>query len=138
MALTILKNKLGEILNPIIPRYERLTKYSTDEIKTGKKWIDGKNIYRKVFSYNNVDLNNSTTLNAIIDNNISNITVTDFKSYYRDDDIPSFRPFPSIGTNNTSILDAHWENNKILFRGQDTWSPNVNRYFIAIIEYTKK
>ena len=43
----VLKDKVGNILNPIIPRYERLTKYSTTEIKTGKKWVDGKDIYSK-------------------------------------------------------------------------------------------
>lgn len=36
-----------------------LVEYSTSEINTGKKWIDGKPIYRKCFSQNN--LNNIAT-----------------------------------------------------------------------------
>ena len=34
--------------------------YSTDEVDTGVKWIDGKNIYRKV--YNNVELTNNVNV----------------------------------------------------------------------------
>ena len=31
-------------------------KYSTEELNTGKTWIDGKPIYRKVFYYNSVSV----------------------------------------------------------------------------------
>ena len=43
--------------------------YSTDEIDTGKKWIDGKTIYQKVVPLGN--LPNSTT--KIVNHNILNI-----------------------------------------------------------------
>lgn len=42
-----LSAKQGKILNGMI---ETLGTYSTNEINTGKKWIDGKPIYRKVFT----------------------------------------------------------------------------------------
>ena len=44
----VLKKPDGSIYNPKIPRYEREVKYTTAETKTGKFWIDGKPIYRRV------------------------------------------------------------------------------------------
>ncbi|MCI7633894.1 MAG: tail fiber protein [Mollicutes bacterium] len=56
----------GKVLNGMI---ESLGTYSTNEINTGKKWIDGKPIYRKVISCG--ALPNSTT--KIVNHNISDI-----------------------------------------------------------------
>lgn len=42
--------------------------YSTEEVKTGDTWINGKPIYRKVFVANNV-----STGTTVIDTNINNI-----------------------------------------------------------------
>ena len=49
MALNVLKNKLGDILNPIIPRYERLLKYAKENTErfTGEYFGDGKKIYEQ-------------------------------------------------------------------------------------------
>lgn len=44
----VLIDKNGFILDPKIPRYEKLKIYSTDEKKIGN-WVDGKPLYRKVF-----------------------------------------------------------------------------------------
>lgn len=79
----VLKNKLGEILNPIIPRYERLTKYSTTEIKTGKKWKDGRDIYTKTITISN--LPNNTYIDYATGLNNVRITELNF-SFVRESD----------------------------------------------------
>lgn len=45
----LINNKRKTIFNGIIPRYEDLRIYSTNEVIIGK-WIDGKNLYRKVYT----------------------------------------------------------------------------------------
>ena len=44
--------------------FNSLTVYSTDEVKTNKKWIDGKDIYRKVVVFPFVP-NNQYNINAV-------------------------------------------------------------------------
>lgn len=51
--------------------------YSTSEVNTGKKWIDGKPIYRKTFIFTNLTLTNSPTLIGTIDVAISNVIKTE-------------------------------------------------------------
>ena len=63
--------KGNEIFNGVIPNYENARTYSTSEIKVGT-WIDGKPIYRKVFSFTtptgNTDyvINTGISMNKII------------------------------------------------------------------------
>lgn len=47
-----LSAKQGKILNDKITNTNT---YSTEEVNTGKKWIDGKDIYRKVITQNNAN-----------------------------------------------------------------------------------
>ena len=42
----LLKNRKGDTIIPIVG----LGEYSTTEVDTGKKWIDGKTVYRRVFT----------------------------------------------------------------------------------------
>nr|DAJ09198.1 MAG TPA: hypothetical protein [Caudoviricetes sp.] len=51
--------KQGKILNDKITNTNT---YSTEEVNTGKKWIDGKDIYRKVITQNNANQINLTNL----------------------------------------------------------------------------
>jgi microcystin-dependent protein len=51
--------------------------YSTEEVNTGKKWIDGKPIYRKTFVFTNLTLSNSPTLIGTIDVAINRIVKTE-------------------------------------------------------------
>lgn len=62
-------NKLGEEINKKITN---LGNYSTEEINTGKKWIDNKVIYRRVFTATKVV---STDLNINVGNNIDTMLV---------------------------------------------------------------
>lgn len=59
-TIDALSAKQGKILNDKIINTNT---YSTEEINTGKKWIDGKDIYRKVITQNNsnaIDLTDLT------------------------------------------------------------------------------
>ena len=47
-----------------------LNTYSTDEVDTGKKWIDGRPIYRKYF-----DLGSMPTTTKTVAHNISNLDI---------------------------------------------------------------
>lgn len=60
-----LSSNQGNVLNNKI---EKLEKYSTDEVDTGKKWIDGKTIYRKT-----IVGTSKITQGSTIDHNVSNI-----------------------------------------------------------------
>lgn len=64
----VLKDKLGNIFNPIIPRYEKGIYFSTNEIKTKDKWINGKPIYLKVIQTGVV-----TTTESHADLNVSDL-----------------------------------------------------------------
>lgn len=74
--LVQLTNKDNENMDPINLNYEkRLIKlendvYSTEEVKTNRKWIDGKPIYRKIIAYTGERLEAGR---HTIKHNISNI-----------------------------------------------------------------
>ena len=68
------ENQQENVLNDVKGYVDNSNSYSTDEVKTGGKWIDGKPIYRKTVycgalpntSYKNVN-HNITNLDIIID-----------------------------------------------------------------------
>lgn len=51
--------------NTIPAGWEQVNDYSTTEIDTGKRWIDGKKIYRKVLQPSNIGTAFSTGVNNI-------------------------------------------------------------------------
>ena len=64
-----LLKKLTESISNIGGKVTNLTTYSTNEIKTGETWIDGKPIYRKVFNFTVSDTNED-----LIPHNIQNVS----------------------------------------------------------------
>lgn len=100
--------------------------YSTAETDTGKTWIDGKRIYRKVFTGT---FNNGT----IVSTNLDNI-----------DEITLFQGFTTFTNGYSAMLpyaDSHIvasvrldENNDIMFFLESPWANNAYK---VIIEYTK-
>lgn len=48
-------------------------RYSTDEVKTGATWIDGKPIYRRVFKVTNKSLSNGTLVQGFAKSNFDAI-----------------------------------------------------------------
>ena len=101
--------------------WEEVNDYSTTEIDTGKKWIDGKPIYRKVIVLPTlVDAieNNWTTITSVSGLNIS--TLIDFKY---------------ISTNNcvwSGLISRINNNNLEVYNKLTTWAIKT-----LILEYTK-
>ena len=62
-----LNNMHSVTSNAVAARFNKLD-YSLDEVNTGIKWIDGKNIYRKVVNFGNLPNNTSKWLNHNISN----------------------------------------------------------------------
>ena len=116
-------------LNTVVNTIQDAQSYSTTEQKTGGKWIDGKDIYRKVINIGN--LPNATTKN--VSHGISNIgVVTDLRGmWYISND---YRILPYVGGGSTYdvYLDADNTNIKV-HTGMDRSSFTG----FAIIEYTK-
>lgn len=72
-----LSAKQGKVLNEKI---NNINTYSTEEINTGKTWIDGKTIYRKVLNIPNVTSTGSLTASKVSLTNTNYETVTDIKA----------------------------------------------------------
>lgn len=100
--------------------------YSTAETDTGKTWIDGKRIYRKVFTGT---FNNGTVVSTDLEN-INEITLfqgfTTFTNGYS-----AMLPYADSHIVASVRLD---ENNDIVFFLESPWANNAYK---VIIEYTK-
>ena len=105
--------------------------YSTDETDTGKIWIDGKNIYRKVIDCG--ALPNNTVKNVPIDitnlNKIIDLTITTT-------DIMTGEtiqlPYAQIGGH---VVEAYRQTNSIRLITTSDWSMYTETF--AVLEYTK-
>lgn len=53
--------------------WQQTLDYSTDEVKTGELWIDGKPLYRKVFNFNSPSDTNTTNVATISDLHIDTL-----------------------------------------------------------------
>ena len=112
--------------------------YSTEEVKTNKVWIDGKPIYRKTFSFNNLNIsmdsyNWSNDLNL---NNISYITVDEAHSFF----ITSSRRYPlnysqpQYNANTSYALNISSTNVSFTFYKTKSFSVSD---IVVTVEYTK-
>lgn len=102
--------------------------YSTEEVNTGKKWIDGKPIYRRVFTATSAPSDNSLGTIANLDTPIK------LEVFARNNADGNWFPraygiYQSSG-NPQSQIDA---NGRVFF---EVHSYTVNK-IIAIVEYTK-
>lgn len=114
--------------------WEEVADYSTSEVNTGKKWIDGKHIYRIVFDSPDANYNTPVTTNLGITTIDSIIKIGGFVQRY------------SAGTSTLSgkyypILNPYMEVNVEKSTGILTFSINTNYVHFATgkcyIEYTK-
>ena len=101
-------------------------KYSTNETDTGKKWIDGKKIYRRILEYGYLAANNEIKLD-ISGYNFDTITFI----YGFQKGGSAFNHIPMVFYN-SGWSYTYVENRKIVFR--TGWTAS-NIYFV--IEYTK-
>lgn len=119
-------------------KVDKLSTYSTDEQVIGK-WIDGKNLYRKVVVYSNTDIigANSKTVNIDIPHNILNfkqainVSAVDSSGGYI---LPSLASSEGNIVNiSTSIHTVDTSNIKLRIIN-NTWGP---RDWFITLEYIK-
>ena len=108
--------------------------YSTDEVKTNKKWINNKPIYRKVIDIGN--LPDNTTKSVASGVNFNNATLV--KMYgickHSSNNVSFPLPFSNPSTLGFSImLNMDNSNNIVITTGTD----RTGYYGYVIIEYTK-
>ena len=111
--------------------------YSTEETFTGKYWIDGKKIYRKVISVSNREISNAT----LISTGVSNLKdLISLNGVYYNATYKTKVPYPLLQNTGTVINCTYLENangSYISFVGNETYSASSDRIHTFILEYTK-
>ena len=100
--------------------------YSTDEVKTGGKWIDGKPIYRKTLVFTNITLTDTPTQIGTTDIPIDNIIKTE-EFVFRSE-------IAMAGSSHESVYIEHGGK---IFALQTISSYKDSWYIYFTIEYTK-
>lgn len=130
------KKKLSDIL-------DRMQNYSVDEVDTGKKWIDGKPIYRKTIKISSTT--GKTVAISLSDLNIDNIFFNFSRSFYKWAEAGRILPIVSAnvyGDNVTSNIVPQEQTN-IFYNTSDKklyCEFGLNRPIkeaVVTIEYTK-
>ena len=110
-------------------------RYSTDEVKTGATWIDGKPIYRRVFKVTNKSLSNGTLVQRFAKSNFD--AIVSIYAFLQGSD-GGHIPFTRVGSGGKgSSIEYSSANNGFIFIGSDTWSAQSSRWLMIIAEYTK-
>lgn len=122
--------------NDVPVGWEKINDYSTTETNTGKTWIDGKPIYRKVISST---LNGTYTESGVrytwINSSLSNVNVIKVNF------VVSLSDRVVVNTESASITNASYiisgnNANKIQI-GSNTTNIPINTPITLIVEYTK-
>lgn len=108
--------------------------FSTEEIFTGKYWIDGKKIYITVFSKNNVALSNNVNINHEI-KNISQ--VIDYSVGTWHNDTGTLVKYYSGVSGSANGLSVRVSKTALQFFGNDSWAAGTTKTLYAMIYYTK-
>ena len=110
-------------------------RYSTDEVKTGATWIDGKPIYRRVFKVTNKSLSNGTLVQRFAKSNFD--AIVSIYAFLQGSD-GGHIPFTRVGSGGKgSSIEYSSANNGFIFIGSDTGSAQSSRWLMIIAEYTK-
>ena len=107
--------------------------YSTEETFTGKYWIDGKKIYRKVVSVSNKEISSAASISTGITNLNELISLN---GIYTNISGGTKTPYP-LTQNTGTILNCVYYQGNIGFVGNETYSASPDRIHTFILEYTK-
>lgn len=125
-----MKALLKHCISNVLRRIEALSNYSTTEKVVGK-WIDGKPIYRKVWTTTTFDANNQATINTNISiDNIINLYGTVKASGGRI--IPINKPNPNNITYTTAT--QYYTDGRIFVEVGTAYTPTKA---LVVMEYTK-
>lgn len=110
--------------------------YSTEEQKTGAKWIDGKPLYRKTIILNNVSIGTSGDLNSTSarkEHGIANVDRVVRAEFYLD-----ARAEPGYYDSPAQSVNLYANDTYIALVSKSTsWSARENRIWYITLEYTK-
>lgn len=126
---------LFDVMVPYSEFRDSISHYSTTETSTGKTWIDGKAIYRKVIQFGAMTGNNRYT----IAHGVSYDTIVSFNAIARNS-TNSYLPLARVGYNSDNQIDASLNgyayitpDNAIIIGGSQTNYTGAH----VVIEYTK-
>lgn len=126
---------LFDVMVPYNEFRDSISQYSTSETSTGKTWIDGKAIYRKVIQFGAMSGNNRYTKA----HGISYDTIVSFNAIARNS-TNSYLPLARVGYNSDNQIDASLNgyayitpDDAIIIGGSQTNYTGAT----VIIEYTK-
>lgn len=128
-TIDALSAKQGKILNDKITNTNT---YSTEEVNTGKKWIDGKDIYRKVIELSNIPA--STTEYSYNVENIDKIVNAQASWYDTLDKATFVTNLRYDGTG--AYIRFIYLKSKFKIETKYSWSERTSDVYV-IIEYTK-
>lgn len=121
----------SELIGVLIQKIQALESddvYSTDEVKTNKKWVDGKPIYRKC--YNGTVAGSQTVLENSNDiETLISVSGSVYKANWGCYNIGSYSTNEAYGGIFINLVN----NSKVLY----TPSQSAGSTFVAILEYTK-
>ena len=120
------ENQQENVLNDVKNYVDNSNSYSTNEVKTGGKWIDGKPIYRKTLVFTNLTLNNAPVQIGTTDIPITNITKTEELVIKTD-----------LALTGSSHKAVYIESNGKIFASQNLSSITSGWNIYFTIEYTK-
>lgn len=120
------ENQQENVLNDVKGYVDSSNSYSTNEVKTGGKWIDGKPIYRKTLVFTNITLISTPTQIGTTDIPITNITKTEELVLKND-----------LALTGSSHKAVYIESNGKIFASQNLSSITTGWNIYYTIEYTK-
>lgn len=120
------ENQQENVLNDAKNYINNSNSYSTNEVKTGGKWIDGKPIYRKTLVFTNINLSSTSTQIGTTDIPIANIIKTEELVLKND-----------LALTGSSHKAVYIESNGKIFASQNLSSITNGWNIYFTIEYTK-
>lgn len=109
------------------------TEYAVEETKIGK-WIDDKDLYRKIYIANNVGITalvfDTMPTSLCIINDVDIDTLVSAKVFIESEE-------RKVVLNDVEI-SLQYPENRQMWKNIETWSAREERYFYVIYEYTKK
>lgn len=129
----LLKNRAGDTIIPVV---DAMGDYSTSEIDTGYKWIDGKTIYKKTVDCGT--LPNATVKD--IAHNISNVSmIMKIEGIFYSLDYKRFTPLPQNFTGNSGMFSGSVLNMRVSDTNISIYSSDNKSAYSAYVTlyYTK-